>query len=89
MAIRPPLVSLALPSQAEHTVILNWNEQTPLVLQALAKGRLLQQEAPWKDPFYLRPVTVLADKAKVDMDAALAGLDLEVGDLPDPTWRLG
>ena len=30
------------------------------------------------DPFYQRPVTVLANKAKADMDAETAGLELEV-----------
>ena len=60
--------------QTAHTVILNWNDQTPLVLQNLAKGKRLVPD----DPFYQRPVTVLANKAKAEMDAALKGLDLEV-----------
>ena len=55
-------------------MILNWNDQTPLVLQTLAKGKRLQAD----DPFYQRPITVLADKAKAEMDIALKGLDIEV-----------
>ena len=47
------------------------------MLQALAKGKRLQAD----DPFYQRPVAVLANKPKTEMDQALKGLEgLEVSE---------
>lgn len=52
------------------------------MLRTLAKGKRLQLD----DPFYQRPVAVLADKPKAEMDLSLKGLgNLEVGGVPKAT----
>eukprot|EP00798_Chlamydomonas_sp_ICE-L_P025759 gene25758-11423_t len=64
-------------TQVDHTVILNWNDEVPSVLRQLALGRKHSV-----DPFYKKPVAVLANMPKADMDRAIAtklnGLKLEV-----------
>ncbi len=71
-----PCIVTSFTTQIGHNVILGWNSQTPLLLQTLAKGKKLQPQ----DPFFQRPVAVLADKPKAEMDAAITSVigDLEV-----------
>jgi hypothetical protein len=45
-------------------VILGWNDQTALVLKSLAKGKKLGAN----EDLYRRPVVVLADRPKADME---------------------
>lgn len=50
------------------------NRYTPLVLQTLATAKKQDPD----NAFYQRPVAVLAEKPKAEMDAVLKGLDLVV-----------
>eukprot|EP00798_Chlamydomonas_sp_ICE-L_P006573 gene6573-3225_t len=64
-------------TQVDHTVILNWSEEVPSVLRQLALGKKYCNH-----PFYKKPVAVLANMPKAEMDQAITskldGLPLEV-----------
>ncbi|GAX74988.1 hypothetical protein CEUSTIGMA_g2434.t1 [Chlamydomonas eustigma] len=57
-----------------HILILHWNDQVPLLLRAIAKGKLLQPH----DAFFQAPIVVMSDKLIPDMELAVRGIDHEI-----------